>query len=116
MIKYLCKNASMSTSFTSKWFETSDKNISGKSIYNAVSIQVSWSDIIGTPNGTINLEFSNNQHSFTEGASINVDNTDNRNNAEIALISKISKFCRIRYTSNNITDGTLNAVLYLEEN
>ncbi len=115
MIKYMCKNAPMSNSFVSNWFETSDNNISGKSKYTAISIQLSWQDISGTPNGIISLEFSNDRISFTQGAVYNVNNTDNRSNSEIALINNISKACRIRFTANDITDGKLNAVLYLEE-
>ncbi len=115
MLKYMCKNASMAESFETKWFETADKNISGKSKYIAVSLQLSWSEVKGTPDGIVSIEFSNDRLSFSVGALIDVDNTNNRSNAEIAILNSVSKFFRIRYINNSITNGNLDAVLYLEE-
>ncbi len=115
MLKYLCKSSSMEDSFVSKWFGMTDKDISGKSIYSAVSMQLSWHAVSGFPNGKICIEFSNDRHSYSTGAEINVDNTNNQNNAEIALLNRVSKFCRIRFVNNDITNGNLDAVLYLEK-
>lgn len=115
MTRYMCKSASMAESFVSKWFVTADRDISGKNKYVAVSLQLSWFDVGGVPDGLVSLEFSNNRESFSSGAEISVDNTDNRNNAEIAILNSVSKYCRIRYTANNISSGKLDAVLYLEE-
>ncbi len=103
MVDRLLNNANMNTSVTTAWTDVPGER--------HINVQVHWTGVTGTLNGSLVLEGTNDQSiaaMYTVIDTIAVTTTNNDNNAHVWDIVRAYAFMRVRYTKGGITGGTMN--------
>ena len=112
MNSLIFKDMPMHSNAESKWIPVRTERVSGHIIKSeALSLQISWHSVEGTPDGEITIGCSNDLNSLAAGTTINVNSYSNLDDPELLIINPSFKYLKLKYTANSITGGVLNAVI-----
>ena len=114
MISEIIRNRMMNVDFETEWFPVRLDPFNGDMKSSAVSIQISWKDVTGTLDGTIEVLASNDQLMESIGTSININSENNESDSEMFVLYPSFNFIKLKYTKNGITGGKMNAVIQYE--
>jgi hypothetical protein len=91
---------------------------SGKERPSVYSLQIEWKSVTGTLDGTVKVYKSNSYAASNKPttlmATYNVTTATNATDCEDLVIEAPMEFIKVVYTKNNVTNGTLTAVLTAE--
>ena len=79
-----------------------------------ISLQISWSGIVGTAGGAIEIIGSNSFDAVPITRSIYFDTYTKFSDSCMIIINPIFRFLKLKYMNGGLTGGGLNAVAYYE--
>lgn len=112
MLKALFQDKPMTANYTSGWFDFNIKNARNFKSFEASSLQVVWTNVIGMPiNGTLQIQITSDIGSVVVFSTINITTASNVSNASLTLLTSYSDKIRVVFTKNNITSGKLSCFI-----
>ncbi|MBI5325029.1 MAG: hypothetical protein HZB41_07140 [Ignavibacteriae bacterium] len=113
MISEIIKNCLMNSNFETEWFPI-QYELPNDGIKSASSVQVSWKDVTGTLDGTIEIIASVDQVMESIGCTLNINSDYNVSDSEMFLLYPSFNYIKLKFTKNGITGGMMNAVIQYE--
>lgn len=113
MIQEIIKDHNMDDDLETDWMPVFIDEISnfGKKA-RAESLELYWKDVTGVLDGEIQIFISNGQGGKALGNTYFIEEPSNIEDCEFIVLDHINfKYLKIKYIKNNITGGTLNAVI-----
>ncbi|OGU40529.1 MAG: hypothetical protein A2X61_13635 [Ignavibacteria bacterium GWB2_35_12] len=115
MLSEIIRNRGMNEDFGTEWFPVQPDPFKGPEMkVSAVSLQISWKDVTGTPDGKIDVIASDDLVMESIGTTVNINSANNESDSEMLLLFPSFRFIKLKYTKNGITGGTMNAVIEYE--
>ena len=111
MNSHIMKDIDMSSDYESDWISINTKSPGSKFRNKADSLQLIWTGATGTLDGELQVKATNDINSGAVGRTFIIDTADNSDDSELIILYPYFKHIKLIYTSNNISGGTLNAVL-----
>ena len=111
MVAEIISNAGLSDDFETEWFSLIYQNNPFGNPETAETIQLNWSAVSGTLNGTLQLYLTNDLNIRTLAKTITISNSDNTQDAELLILYGSYQYFKINYINNGITDGFLSVFI-----
>ncbi|MGA2296009.1 MAG: hypothetical protein ABSG15_00490 [FCB group bacterium] len=116
MLTEILNNLPMNEDYETDWFPLISESLYKNSKKaTAESLQISWYNVTGTLNGTIELISSNDMENSVSGLSVRIDSSSNQSNAVLIVLLSVFRYFKLKYTKNGITNGSLSAVVAYSE-
>jgi hypothetical protein len=110
MIIRLMNNHSANTHFSSKWVDVAPE-MKGRN-EKVVSLQITWSGIVGPMTGNLLLIGANDQGNAGYRKMYRINSPSNYDDSELIVIRQVFKFFKIVYIPVGIIAGQISAHLY----
>ena len=114
MTSEIIRNRNMNTDFETEWFPIQFDPFNNEMKAVASSVQVSWKDVTGTLNGSVEVIASNDQVMNSIGCTLNINSGFNETDSEMLILYPSFNYIKLKFTKNGITGGTMNAVIQYE--
>ena len=112
MNRQILTNYPCDSDYQSPWIPTRiGKNPNQRKELIAVSLQIAWDQLTGTPDAALEIIVTNDLKFSTIAKTINIDSVSNINDSLMIMMNSSFAYFSIRFIKNSVTGGKLSVSL-----
>ncbi|MDA3844625.1 MAG: hypothetical protein PF588_09695 [Candidatus Kapabacteria bacterium] len=112
MNRQILTNYPCDSDYRSPWIPTRiEKTPNQMKELSAVSLQIAWDQLTGTPDAVLEIIVTNDLKFSTIAKTINIDSASNLNDSLMIMMNSSFAYFGIRFIKNSVTGGKLSVSL-----
>jgi len=112
MNRQILTNYPCDSDYRSPWIPTRiEKNPNQRKELSAVSLQIAWDQLTGTPDAVLEIIVTNDLKFSTIAKTISIDSASNIDDSLMIIMNSSFAYFSIKYIKNSLTGGNLSVSL-----